>query len=74
MPLLPAIPEFESKKKQILDILIRNNTTFLASDYITRHTNPKIIIAEVNVILNYLESAAELQSKMFGSIKKFARK
>lgn len=74
MALIPAIPEFESKKKQIMDIVIRNNTNFLASEYIYRHTSPKIIVAEINVILNYLESIGELQSKLFGNIKKYARK
>lgn len=74
MALIPAIPDFESKKKQVTDVFIRNNTMFIASDYVHRHINPKIILAEINVILNYLESIGELQSKMVGSIKKFQRK
>ena len=74
MALTPSIPEFENKKKQITDVFIRNNTMFIASDYVFRHINPKIILAEINVILNYLETNGELQSKMVGSIKKFQRK
>ena len=74
MPLLPAIPDFETKKKQITDVFIRYNTMFIASDYVFRHINPKIILAEINVVLNYLEANGELQSKMIGSIKKFQRK
>jgi hypothetical protein len=74
MALLPAIPDFESKKKQVTDVFIRNNTMFIASDYVFRHINPKIILAEINVILNYLETTGDLQSKMVGSIKKFQRK
>lgn len=74
MILLPAIPDFEPKKKQITDVFIRNNTMFIASDYVYRHINPKIILAEINVILNYLENTGELQSKMVGTIKKYQRK
>lgn len=74
MALLPAIPDFEPKKKQVMDVFIRNNTMYIASEYVYRHINPKIIVAEINVILNYLESIGDLQSKMVGTIKKFARK
>lgn len=74
MILLPSIPNFETKKKQITDVFIRNNTIFIASDYVYRHISPKIIIAEINVIINYLESIGELQSTMLGTIKKFKRK
>ncbi len=59
--ILPAIPDFERKKSQLLQIL-KHFKVPLSTEQLVKYTSPKVIFAEVQVILRYLETSEQITS------------
>lgn len=59
--ILPIIPDFEKKKSQVLQIFQYFKVP-LSCEQLVKRTNPKIIFAEIQVILKYLEKSEIITS------------